>query len=94
MILFRDFVPEQIKAPGLFQAAQYSPLSESLKEANAWIEEFQIDVVNFETVVLPNIHSPHEEGSKDPGLRTAGEMMAMWHQFIRVWFRKPVQGEE
>jgi hypothetical protein len=89
MILFRDFVPEQTSSGGLFQAAQYAPLSDSLKEANAWIEEFQVDVISVETVVLPNIHASHEEGSRDPGIRTSGEVGSLWHQFIRVWFRKP-----
>jgi hypothetical protein len=89
MILFRDFVPEQTSSGGLFQMPQYASLADSLKEANEWIDELQIDVINVETVVLPNLHSPHEEGSRDPGIRASGEMSSMWNQFIRVWFRKP-----
>jgi hypothetical protein len=88
MILFRDFVPEQTSSGGLFQIPQYAPLSDCLKEANAWVDEYQVDVINVETVVLPNMHDAHEEGSRDPSLRASGEVGTMWHQFIRVWFRK------
>ena len=44
------------------------------------------DVLNVETVVLPNIWSPYEEGSADVALGTSGEMPSHWHQFIRCWY--------
>ncbi len=46
----------------------------------------QVKLLNLETVVLPNTWSPHEEGSNDSSLGTAGEFPSLWHQFVRVWF--------
>jgi hypothetical protein len=43
--------------------------------------------VTLETVVLPNIWHPYEEGSSDPSLRASGEMSTSWHQFLRCWYR-------
>ena len=87
MILFRDFVPEFKDKGGFFRKPVLEQLSESLQEANGWIAKHAIDVINIETVVLPNIHSPDEEGTSDVRLRTSGEVSAYWHQFIRVWYR-------
>jgi hypothetical protein len=87
MIMFRDFVPDFRDKGGLFRMPVMEQLSVSLKEANTWIDKYAVDVVNIETVVLPNIHSPDEAGSADVQLRTSGDMSAYWHQFIRVWHR-------
>jgi hypothetical protein len=45
-------------------------------------------VLNVETVVLPNIWSRFEEGSRDPALGISGDSPSHWHQFIRVWFEE------
>lgn len=87
MITFTDFVPEVKDKGGFFRMPVMEQLTESLKEANAWIAKYNVDVVNIETVVLPNIHSPGEQGSTDVQLRTSGDMGAYWYQFIRVWHR-------
>jgi hypothetical protein len=55
--------------------------------ANSWIKEYDIKIVNVETVVLPNIWSRYEEGPTDVALGTSGEMPSHWHQFVRVWYR-------
>ncbi len=88
MIQFADFVPEMLKPPGIFQPGEYESFEEALAAANEWIVGHQIDVVNVETVVLPNIWSHYEEGSTDVSLGT-GESVSRWHQFIRVWYRGP-----
>ena len=51
------------------------------------IDRSVVDVVNVETVVLPNIWSQYEEGTTDPALHTSGDMASQWNQFIRVWYR-------
>jgi hypothetical protein len=87
MIQFRDFVPEMLAAPRLFKAGEYESLEAALAEANAWIKEYDIKIVNVETVVLPNIWSRYEEGTSDVALGTSGEMPSHWHQFVRVWYQ-------
>jgi superfamily I DNA/RNA helicase len=87
MIQFRDFVPEMLAAPALFKAGEYESMEAALAAANAWIKESDIQIVNIETVVLPNIWSRYEEGTTDVALGTSGEMPSHWHQFVRVWYR-------
>ena len=83
---FRDFVPKMLAAPKLFKAGEYESMEEALVAANRWIKEYDLKVVNVETVVLPNIWSRFEEGTTDVALGTSGEMPSHWHQFIRVWY--------
>ena len=56
--------------------------------ANEWIAENGVDVVNIETVVLPEIWEKDEEGTTDVDIRTSGECSSYWHQFIRVWYKR------
>ena len=87
MIAVRDFVPKMIERGAFFREPTMEQLSDALAEVNAWVDEKGAEVLNIETVVLPNIHDPSEEGPKDPRLRTSGEMGSHWYQFIRVWYR-------
>ena len=73
MIGFQDFAPEELRS--------------ALLRANRWTEEKRADAINNETVVLPNIHTPHEEGSEDTQLTTSADFSTSWHQFIRVWYK-------
>ena len=84
---FYDFVPVVKEKAGFFKMPLMEQLAEPLERANAWIKEHKVNVVNIETVVLPNIHSPHEEGSTDPCLVTSGEFQTAWYQFVRVWYK-------
>ena len=86
-IAHRDFIPEMLDAGGLFRAPDFEPFERTLRRANEWIDNNHIALVNVETVVLPNVFSPGEEGTKDPALHTSGEMASRWHQFIRIWYR-------
>lgn len=96
MIGCRDFAPRQLTPlvpPGALFAwvslmnmqGEYESFDSALAAANAWIGEERIEVINVETVVLPNIWQPSEEGTRDAGLRTGD--LAVWHQFVRVWYR-------
>lgn len=86
MIQFRDFVPKMLAAPGLFKAGEYESFDDAMVAVNVWIKEYDIKIVNVETVVLPNIWSRYEEGTTDVALGTSGEMPSWWHQFVRVWY--------
>jgi len=87
MINFRDFTPAVTNPGGLFKMPTLEELSAAVTRANEWVAANHIQVVNIETVVLPNIHFPGEEGSTDTLLHTSGDMASRWHQFIRVWYQ-------
>jgi hypothetical protein len=78
----RDFLPV-VKEPGFF-IDTYESFRESLKRANEWIAAEKPDLINVETVVLPNVHN--EDGSEDTDIST-GDSRNSWHQFVRVWYR-------
>ncbi len=88
LLKFHDFVPKQLSKNIWTGQGKYEPLVQSLRDANAWmVANPQLDIINVETVVLPNIHNPKEEGSTDPELVViTGGSYSGWHQFIRVWF--------
>ena len=87
MIRFKDFIPKMMSQPGFFKLAEYESFDAAAQAADLWIKEYDIKVVNIETVVLPNIWSQWEEGSTDGSLGTSGESPSHWHQFVRVWYR-------
>lgn len=86
MFRHEDFVPKMTKPGALFSPAEHESFDVALAEANRWIQEKGVRVVNIETVVLPNIWSRYENGSNDTSLGTSGESPSFWHQFIRVWY--------
>lgn len=82
MIRFEDFAPKLVKS-GFF-SREFESFEAALAGANGWIADNGIDVVNIETVVLPQIW--REDGTTDVDLRVGGETSCTWHQFIRVWY--------
>ena len=88
MLRYQDFVPKMTKPAAFLSPAEHESLDAALAAANRWIDENNVRLVNIETVVLPNIFSRYEEGSRDSSLGTSGESPSFWHQFIRVWYRE------
>jgi hypothetical protein len=86
-LAFRDFIPRQLSGVGVFKVAEYESFDAAVVAANHWIVEHAIEVIQLETVVLPNIWSKYEEGTLDASIGTSGGMTAHWHQFLRVWHR-------
>jgi hypothetical protein len=89
MIQFKDFVPKQTvlmqkERTGLIPKFTYESLDACIAAMNVWAREEGVNILNIETVVLPNMHSPVEEGSQDVALRDF--QGAVWYQFIRVWY--------
>ncbi|MFN3650992.1 MAG: hypothetical protein ACK47B_15565 [Armatimonadota bacterium] len=89
MLAFVDFVPRQVRAPRLSfslsdMQGQCETFEAALQAANPWLRRANARVVNVETVVLPNLWAPGEQGSTDPVIATAEH--ASFHQFIRVWY--------
>ena len=87
MIQFKDFVPKQVSKGGFLSQAQYESIGRAVLEADNWVRDASIEVINIETVVLPNMHSPREEGSTDSSLHQDSEWPTSWHQFIRIWYQ-------
>ena len=83
MIGFEDFAPRMLKS-GFF-SREFESFDAALAGANEWIETSGVDVVNIETVVLPEMWD--EEGTTDVDLKIVGERSSTWHQFIRVWYK-------
>jgi hypothetical protein len=86
VIHYRDFLPEMLRPPGFLQPAEHESFDAAVEDMNRWLAENKVHVINVETVVLPNIFSRWEEGTKDAALGTSGESPSHWHQFIRVWY--------
>jgi hypothetical protein len=87
MIQFQDFVPRMHAAPGIFREGEFQTFEEAVAAANKWIQANHVQVINVETVVLPNIWSRYEDGSADVSLGTSGDSPSRWHQFVRCWYR-------
>ena len=87
MLKYRDFVPRQLKAPGVFDQGEHESFDHAVVAANDWISNNSIQLVSLETVVLPNIWSRWEDGSADASIGT-GDSPSRWHQFLRCWYRE------
>lgn len=87
MIKNKDFTPQITKKGGMFKSTKVEGFQEVVDHMNIWIAENKPEVITIETVVLPNIYDPDEEGSEDTMLGTGGQSNAHWYQFIRVWYR-------
>ena len=80
---FRDFVPAYAKARAHGEPGLCDDIASAVTAAGQWIHDEQIDVVNVETVVLPDIH---RQGGASEGQLAAGD--GLWYQLVRVWFKR------
>lgn len=88
MISFEDFVPEKIVAGNLFRKEKFESLDRIMEQVNEWDRNHPSkEVISIETVVLPNIHHPTEEGSEDTSLSAESTGITNWYQVVRVWYR-------
>ena len=84
MYHFKDFAPQVVKK-GFFKI-DHESLEKALNAANAWIRDHNIEVLNIETVVLPNMW---KAGGTTDMAHTSSEIGgSFWYQFIRVWYKK------
>lgn len=88
MIIKKDFTPKVTKIGGFFRATEMENFNDIVTQLNEWISASNPNIINIETVVLPNIHDPEEEGSEDTMLGADGQNASMWYQFIRVWYKE------
>ncbi len=83
LLHYKDFFPAVLKS-GFF-STEYEALPATVARASQWACEFDIQVINVETVVLPNIES--EENASQVGVRTSGDRSSYWYQIVRVWYK-------
>lgn len=77
-----DFVANSL-SKGILSVPKYESFAEAKAKMNEWIDGNDIEVINIETVVLPEINS--KEKSENVGVQhIANPYMT---QFIRVWYR-------
>lgn len=87
MIQFKDFVPRMLGQAGFLGEPEFETLRDALDGCNAWLDANRdVRVLNVETVVLPHVHHPLEEGSQDVNIRQNEDYTTAWNQFVRVWF--------
>ncbi|MEO7103437.1 MAG: hypothetical protein ABI311_08640 [Gemmatimonadaceae bacterium] len=89
MIRYRDFAPHLIKR-GLLHTDDYETFDAAVSAANEWLASTEIEIINIETVVLPNITPDRSEGTVDGRVETEEAMTSIneWYQFVRVWYHE------
>ncbi|WP_413167393.1 hypothetical protein ACL6C3_11990 [Capilliphycus salinus ALCB114379] len=95
MIQFKDFAPRIIERGPFGGASDYESFSEVVSAVNQWIENTTIQVINVETVVLPDRIEGTSDG--DYGLTTSNAFHPVMisqglaincFQCVRVWYRE------
>lgn len=83
MIEYKDFAP--VTDRGFF-SSNFETLSSTLARANQWINDLGLDVINVETVVLPNVL---DESHASHGALAApiGATSIFCVQVVRIWYR-------
>ena len=84
---YKDFLPQETPRGGIFGGVNYSDLDSCVAAMNLWLKQESVNVIQVETVTLPNIHSIAEEGSTDTELHSSSH--TVWYQFIRLWYTSP-----
>jgi len=89
-IQYRDFAPQwKTKVLGLAVGGRQS-VDDVVAQANAWIEAQAIEVVNIETLILPESAAEQSQQSGHSDMRyNIGmfEIVGKRMQVVRVWYR-------
>jgi len=88
VIEYRDFVPKQLSPAAFLGEPKFEALHDVVTRCNLWVKENAVEILNIETVVLPKLHHPLEQGSEDVNLRQDDEAVTPWNQFVRLWFQR------
>jgi len=87
-IAFKDFFP-RVTHSG-FLSSEYESFNQVVNRANEWMAGSGVQVLNIETLVLPNVNT--EDEAMQTNIRTSGEMSSYWRQMLRVWYEAPPAG--
>ena len=95
MIKYKDFAPRITERGPLGGPSEYESFSEVMSAVNQWIESTTIQVINVETVVLPDRIKGMGDG--DYGVKTSDAFYPViisqglpikYFQCVRVWYRE------
>ena len=84
MITFQDFASKIVKPGTLLKPPEHQSFQQVLREANEWIQEHAVRVLNIETILLPSACSDNDA----PVYRLHGDYGYAWRQVIRVWYEE------
>ena len=84
-IAFKDFFPTVLRSG--FLSSDYEAFPAVVNRANEWIATSGVQVLNVETLVLPNVSNEAE--AQQTNIRTSGEVSSYWRQILRVWYEAP-----
>ncbi|WP_148311396.1 hypothetical protein [Nonlabens marinus] len=86
-INYIDFIPEATDR-SFWGVKSYENLDATLERANEWIRRnYSREIVNVETVVLPNIYAKGTANSKEVSQYYTGGHSIQNFQIIRVWYK-------
>lgn len=84
-IAFKDFFPTVVRSG--FASNEYETFPSVANRASEWIAASGVQVLNVETLVLPNVSNEAE--AQQTNIRTSGEMSSYWRQILRIWYEAP-----
>jgi len=96
MIKYKDFAPRITERGPFGGPAEYESFSEVVSAANQWIESTTIQVINVETVVLPDwsiestsddVYGVTTSNAFYPVMISQG-LPIKYFQCVRVWYRE------
>jgi hypothetical protein len=86
-IKYIDFVPELLDK-SFWGTSTYESIDQVLKRANEWTRRnYSHEIVNVETVVLPNIYKGKNVNSKNVIQYHTGGHLVQNFQIIRIWYK-------
>ena len=85
MLKYRDFIPED-QSRLLNPTRSYEHFDSLVDRANAWTRARGIEVINAETIVLPNIRP--KKSSESPGSAVSCAGLTNWAQILRIWYQE------
>ena len=96
MIKYQDFAPRIAKRGPFGGASEYESFAEVVSAVNQWIESSTIQVINVETVVLPDGLDSTSDGVYGltlsngvyPVTVISSGITINCFQCVRVWYRK------
>lgn len=95
LIKYKDFAPRITERGPFGGASEYESFSEVVSAVNQWIASTPIQVINVETVVLPDRIEGTSDG--DYGVTTSNAfhpvmisqgLAIKYFQCVRVWYRE------
>lgn len=83
-IKYLDFSP--IKLPKIKVGDFiWESLDQTITRASDWVSSNGINVINIETVLLPNVY---DKDTSMQQIHTSGENSSSWFQIVRIWFQE------